>query len=199
LTLPSSVACALLSDDLISVLLGPKWGDAAEIFRILAPTILVAAILRPLSWLLLSRGQVGRILKMNLVFAPAIIVASAIGVPYGPRGAAIAYSAVMILGVVPLSAWSVRGTVISLWDILLVLSHPLFSSAAAAGLTFGVQLFFDATLPLLPRFFLEIAVFGATYLGVLLFVANQKTFYLDLLRSALITRSADSHSTADSA
>ena len=60
LTLPITIACALFADDMIFVLLGPKWKDAAAIFRLLAPTILVFAIANPLSWLLSSIGLVGR-------------------------------------------------------------------------------------------------------------------------------------------
>jgi O-antigen/teichoic acid export membrane protein len=182
LTIPITIGCALFSDDLISVLLGPKWTDAAEIFRILAPTILVFAIANPLGWLLNSLGLVERSLKIALVFAPLIIAGSAIGLPYGPRGVAIGYSAVMTLGIVPISAWAVHGTVIRVWDILLALSRPLASSVVAAALAFGVHLLYGPMLPLLPRLLLESTLFGAAYLGVLLFVAGQKSFYLDLLR-----------------
>jgi O-antigen/teichoic acid export membrane protein len=184
LTLPTTIACALFSDDLIAVLLGPKWKDAAEIFRILAPTILVFAIANPLGWLLNSLGLVERGLKIALVFAPFMIVGYAIGLPYGPRGVAIAYSTVMTLGIVPISAWAVHGTMICVWDILLALSHPLASSVAAAGVAFLVHFFYGPMLPLLPRLLIESTVFGTTYLGVLLFVAGQKSFYLDLLRGS---------------
>ena len=70
LTLPIAISCALFADDLVPFLLGPSWKDAAEIFRILAPTSLVFAILNPLGWLLTSLGLVGRALKISLVFAP---------------------------------------------------------------------------------------------------------------------------------
>jgi O-antigen/teichoic acid export membrane protein len=183
LTLPITIACALFSDDLISVLLGPKWKDAAEIFRILAPTILVFAIANPLGWLLSSLGLVERALKIALVFAPIIIAGYVIGLQYGPRGVALAYSAVMTLGIVPICAWALHGTVICVWDILLALIRPLASSVAAAGLAFGVQLFYPM-LPLLPRLLLESTLFGATYLVMLLFVAGHKSFYLDLLRGS---------------
>ena len=33
LTLPLTIGCALFADDLILVLLGPKWNGAARIFR----------------------------------------------------------------------------------------------------------------------------------------------------------------------
>ena len=64
LTLPITFACALFADDMVFVLLGPKWKDAAPIFRLLAPTVLVFAIANPLSWLVSSLGWVGRNLKM---------------------------------------------------------------------------------------------------------------------------------------
>ena len=97
LTLPITLACALFADDMIRVLLGPKWAAAAPIFRLLAPTILVFAIINPLFWLLSSLGLVGRSLKMGLVIAPLMIASYVIALPYGPQGVAFAYSAVMML------------------------------------------------------------------------------------------------------
>ena len=182
LTLPITIACALFSDDLIPVLLGPKWKDAAEIFRILAPTILVFAIANPLGWLLNSLGLVERSLKIALVFAPFMILGYAIGLPYGPVGVALAYSGVMVLGIVPITAWAVHGTVISVRDILLALSRPLASSAAAAAIAFGAHLFYGPMLSPVARLLLEIALFGITYLGVLLLNAGERSLYLDLIR-----------------
>src|SRR5215472_17423652 len=74
MTVPITVGCALFADDIIRVLLGPKWAAAAPIFRWLAPTILAFAIINPLFWLLSSLGLVGRSLKMALVIAPVMIV-----------------------------------------------------------------------------------------------------------------------------
>src|SRR6516164_491146 len=48
LTLPIAVICAVFANDLIAFLLGPKWIGAVDVFRILAVTILVFAILNPL-------------------------------------------------------------------------------------------------------------------------------------------------------
>jgi O-antigen/teichoic acid export membrane protein len=182
LTLPITITCALFADDLIFVLLGPKWKGTVGIVRLLAPTTLVFAIANPLGWLLDSLGLVERGLKIALVFAPFMIVGYVIGLPYGPKGVAFAYSLVMTLWVFPLVAWAVHGTVISVWDIILALSRPLASSVAAAAFAFGARLFFGPMLPPLPRLLLESAVLVTTYLGLLLFVAGQKKFYLELLR-----------------
>src|SRR5438876_1499359 len=134
LTLPMTVACALFADDTILVLLGPKWMAAAPVFRFLAPTILVFAILNPLGWLLCSLGLVRRSLNIGLVIAPIMIASYVIGLPYGPNGVALAYSLVMVLWTMPAIGWCVRGTVVSVRDICGAVSRPLISSMVAAGL-----------------------------------------------------------------
>ncbi|MFI5092235.1 MAG: lipopolysaccharide biosynthesis protein [Candidatus Acidiferrales bacterium] len=182
LTLPITFACAFFADDVILVLLGPKWKAAAPLFRLLAPTILVFAVANPLSWLLNSIGLVGRNLRMALLIAPTMIVSYIIGLPFGPKGVAFAYSAVLTLWLVPLIAWCVHGTVVSFRDVLLVVSRPLVSSVVAAGIALGVRLFYGHLLSPLPRLFLETVVLFAIYVGMLLFVMGQKFFYMDLLR-----------------
>jgi PST family polysaccharide transporter len=183
LTLPITITCALFAEDLIFVLLGPKWKEAAGIFRLLAPTILVFAIANPLGWLLNSIGMVGRALKISLVMAPLMIAGYIIGLPYGPRGVAFAYSAIMILCVIPLIAWAVRGTVISVYDVLLAVGRPLISGVVAATLTLALQFSYGQFLSPLPRLLLGVALVLAGYLGMLLYIMGQKLFYLDLLRA----------------
>jgi len=183
LTLPITITCALFAEDLILVLLGPKWKEAAGIFRLLAPTILVFAIANPLGWLLNSIGMVGRALKISLVTAPLMIGSYIIGLPYGPRGVALAYSAIMVLYVIPLITWAVRGTVISVYDVLLAVGRPLVSGIVAATLTLALQFSYGRFFSPLSRLLLGVALVLAGYLGMLLYVMGQKLFYLDLLRA----------------
>jgi PST family polysaccharide transporter len=182
LTIPITVVCALFADDVVSVFLGPKWKDVAAIFRLLAPTILIFAIINPLGWLMYSLGLVARGLKIALVFAPLIITGCIIGLPYGPKGVAFAYSTVMILWLLPHIAWCVHGTVISFWDVLLTGGRPLATGIAAGGLAFAVRLSILHQMSALPRLILESATVFIPFFGILLFVAGQKSFYLDLLR-----------------
>jgi O-antigen/teichoic acid export membrane protein len=182
LTLPITIACALFADDVILCLLGPKWKDAAAIVRLLAPTIAIFAIINPLGWLTYSLGLVARCLRIALVFAPIMIAGCVLGVPYGPKGVAFAYSAVMILWVIPHILWCVHGTAISLRDILLAVSRPLASGILAGALAFGVRLICGEFISPLPRLVLESSALLVTFFGVLLFAAGQKALYLDLLR-----------------
>jgi O-antigen/teichoic acid export membrane protein len=191
LTLPITFACGLFADDMIIVLLGPKWIATAPIFRLLAPTILVFAIANPLFWLLSSIGLVGRSLKMSLVIAPLMIGSYLIALPYGPQGVAFAYSTTMVLWIIPLIFWTVHGTVLSVRDILLAVSRPLASSVVAAGLAYGVRSIYGQSLPPLGRLALEIAVLFLAFLGMLLFATGQRALYLDIFRG-LRGSSADS-------
>lgn len=181
-TLPVTVACVLFANDIVSVLLGPKWMAAVPILRLLAPTIFVFAISNPLGWLMTSLGLVRRSLKISLVVSPLMIAGYVLGLPYGPKGVAFAYSAVMLLWIIPGVAWCVYRTPISVRDILATSSRPLASSIVAGAVAFGVRLAYCQPLHPLPRLVIESSVLLAVFFGVLLFVVGQKSLYLDLLR-----------------
>jgi PST family polysaccharide transporter len=183
LTIPITIACALFAEDIVYVLLGPKWKEAAQIFRLLAPTMLVFAIANPIGWLLTSVGMVGRGLKIALVIAPLMIASNIIGLPYGPKGVAVAYSTVTLLWMIPIIPWGVHGTVISTWDVVRTVSRPLASVVPASGLAFGIVFLAGAMFTPLVKLVIESAVLFSSYAVILLFVAGQKSFYLDLLRT----------------
>lgn len=182
LTIPITIAAALFAHDLIFVLLGPKWNNVAEIFRLLTPTILIFALINPLAWLTFSLGMVGRNLKLVLVLALLVIAGYAMGLPYGPKGVAFGYSAAMTLWAVPHIAWCVHGTVVSLRDILLASSRPLVSGIVAAAIAWGVQFICGQSLSPLPRLILGATVLLGAYVGMLFYVMGQKTVYVNLLQ-----------------
>jgi len=198
LTLPITTTCALFAEDVTFVLLGPKWKDAATIFRLLSPTILVFAIANPLSWVLSAMGLVGRNLKIALLIAPTMIAGYALGLPYGAQGVAFGYSAVLTLWLVPLCAWCVHGTVISLRDVWSAVSRPLASSIVAGVVAFGARLVFPQSSSRLGLLVFETAVLLVTYVAVLLFITGRESVYFNLFRE-LTTRSAPKESALISA
>jgi O-antigen/teichoic acid export membrane protein len=182
LTLPITIACGLFADDIVFVVLGPKWKDAATIVRLLAPAIVIFAIINPLGWLLCAIGRVQRCLKIALVIAPLMITGYALGLPYGPKGVAFAYSAVMMLWVVPHVLWCVHGTPISFADILLTASRPLASGIIAGACAFEIRLFCAPLVSPALTLALESGVLFAAFGGMLFIDAGQKSLYVDLLR-----------------
>lgn len=182
-TMPATFGCCLFAGDLVSVLLGPKWNEAAPIFRLLTPTILVFATANPLGWLLVAVGMVEKSLKMSLVIAPLMIVGYFIGLPYGPQGVAIAYSAVMSLWLLPVIAWSVHNTPISFNDVMVAIGRPFTASAVAAVLAFGACALCGSSH--LMRLIVGGIVLSVAYAGILLYVMGQKALYMQLLKNLI--------------
>ena len=191
LTLPITIACALFADELILVVLGPKWKDVVSIFRLLTPTVLAFALLNPFSWQLLAMGQVRRLLKMALVIAPVVIAGYVVGLRYGPSGVALGYSVTLTLLIVPMIAWAKHGTLISSWDVLQAVSRPFLSAIVAAGIAFGVQFLYGRSLSPVLRLSVGVGVMLSSYLWMLLYVMGQKAIYLDLFRGLRKRSSSD--------
>lgn len=199
MTIPITVACLLFANDVVRVLLGPNWMSAAAILRFLAPTILVFGIINPVGWLITSLGLVNRSLKVALIFAPLITAGYLLGVPYGPKGVALGFSAVMLLCAVPLTAFCVRGTPVSLRDILVTTAGPLVSALVAGVTALGLRMEYGHLLPPIMRLALESSVLLLVFLTMLLFVAGQKTLYLDLFRGLMKRRPVGEESAAPAA
>lgn len=185
LTLPLTVGSEFFAPDVVRVLLGSKWMEAVPIFRWLAPTMLVFAITNPLAWLLSSSGRVGRLARLTLTIAPTMIIGYAIGLPYGPKGVACAYSAVMTLWLFPLIAWCTHGMEVSFWDILRTVWPPLASSVLAGMLASAAGLWLGTFLSPVLRLVLESSVLFAAFVACLMLGAAQRSLYLDLLRTTL--------------
>lgn len=185
MTVPVSVFGALFADDIVLLVFGPKWTDAALMFRLLTPTILVFGIINPTGWLIQSVGLQVRSLRIASVIALLVMAAYLAGLPYGPNGVAFAFSAAMSLWVVPHVFWSLHDTVISPWDVLLAICRPLLASIVASAFAFGMNLYM-ISLGYLQSPFLRLSMAAVVmiilYLVIFLFAFRQKTLYFDLLR-----------------
>jgi O-antigen/teichoic acid export membrane protein/NADP-dependent 3-hydroxy acid dehydrogenase YdfG len=182
LTVPITIICACFADDVIAVGLGPKWKAAAIIFRLLAPTILIFAIINPIGWWISALGLVDRGLKIALVFAPLIIMGYFIGLPYGPKGVAVAYSSVMLLWVLPHIAWCVHGTDLSFRDVTGVAMPLLTIGLIAGGISVALRSFCCTMMSPLLRLIIECAVVLVTFVGLLSLNKGQRSLYFDFVR-----------------
>jgi PST family polysaccharide transporter len=182
MTLPTTMFCGLFANEIILIVFGPKWAEAAAIFRLLTPTVLVFAVINPLAWLLLSTGLQGRSLRIALVLAPIVMVSYCIGLPYGPTGVALSYSIAMTLWVAPHVWWCLKGTGISMHDFFRVLREPLLSGFIAAFAVLAFQVTVGTALGPYVRLILGGLIMCGLYFFVLLLVFGQKSLYWDLAR-----------------
>lgn len=183
ITLPATIASAVFADDLVHVMLGPKWDEAATIFRLLAPTILVFGMINPTAWLLQATGLQQRSLNIALVMAPLILCSYIIGLPYGPNGVALSFSTMMVLWLMPNLYWCLHGTGIAVRELLAAAGRALFSASIAAAAGLIVQHFAAPIPSAIFRLTLGGTTMLAVYVLALLIVMKQSEFYFDLLRS----------------
>jgi PST family polysaccharide transporter len=183
LTVPVTIFAALFAEDIVLLLLGPKWLDAAGILRILAPTILVFGIIDPFYSFLVSIGKQVRSLHIACVIAPLVTVSYVIGLPYGPSGVALGYSIAMCLWVVPHVIWCAYRTIVSPLELLVASWKPFAAGFLAALATFALSPQVPASDWTIVRLLIEGSILGAIYLLALIFAFGQKDLYLELLRS----------------
>jgi O-antigen/teichoic acid export membrane protein len=181
LTIPLSLYVIIFADDLVMVVLGEKWTEVAPILRLLAPIIFVFGIINPLGWLLYSIGLQGRSLRIAVVIAPIVITAYVIGLPYGPKGVALAYSVAMALWMMPHLIWCTHKTIISPKDLVRSMIRPCGAAIIAAAGTYGLVHYFDEPSSPLVRLIAGGGVMLPGYLFLLLFVFGQIKFYYNLL------------------
>jgi O-antigen/teichoic acid export membrane protein len=182
LTVPVTIVCAVFSQEVVALVLGPKWVDTAGIVQLLAPTILVFALINPMFWLVFSAGMMRRSLLTAVVIATLVISAYIVGLPYGPRGVAASFSIVMTLYIVPHLMWCVHGTNVTLADLFRTAGKPLIAGliAGAACVAFRQV---APEWPSILRLFVGTALLGCIYGLVLLFVLGQRAFYVDLVKT----------------
>jgi len=182
LTVPITLACALFATDIVDVLLGPKWTQAAPIFRALAPTIVVFALINPLGWFLFATGRIERSLRLAFFVAPLVIAAYAFGLKYGASGVAIGFSGMMMTLTVPFALWAVHDTIISPRDLLRAAKPPMVAALVATAVALPFSLWLQNHLTSLWRLLIEGTLLAASYAVVLYYIAGQKDLLERLFR-----------------
>jgi O-antigen/teichoic acid export membrane protein len=139
-----------LSRPLTLVVLGPKWDKAAIIFAALTVAALCHPVARASTWLFISQGRGGRDwLFVNFVGAGLTIASFVAGLPFGPAGLAIAYSAVnLLIGMPILYCFAGRHGPVTTADLWRGFFRYLPLWIVACGVTWLVRLLFVNSAPL---------------------------------------------------
>ena len=185
LTVPVVVSCVLFADGIVQIVLGPKWIDSVMVLRLLAPTVLVFALVNPLDWILRATGRVARGLKIAILIAPVVILGVLSGLHYGPRGVAAGYSCAMILLAVPIVVWAIHGTGITILDYVGCVKPSLLAGLVAGVTGWLVRFASHGMLP--PKSMLApgMTISMGTYAVMLFFVLGQKDLILEVLKQLL--------------
>ena len=181
LTIPITLVCALFSTQIVRIVLGAKWIDAAPLLMLLSPTAMVFALANPLSWLVMATGRAGRALCMSAATTPVVILGIVLGLSHGPKGVALGYSLAMSSLVIPIAAWSKHGTGITWSDLWRATRQPFLAGLLAGAVGVIVRIMLDGSLAPILYLLTGFGLVFGVYAWALLIVMGQKNLYMDLL------------------
>jgi PST family polysaccharide transporter len=164
---PISVFLCLMSKDLIFLLLGPRWEQAAAIFRILSVSIWGSIIYGTHGWIHVSLGRTDRWFKWGLISTPILIFGYFISLPFGTRAVAASYAIILSLLTFPSILYAGRPINLRIDHLLSHLWRYLFSAVLS-----GVLLFFASDIisnfNIWIRLSASLILYGTSYLIIMI-------------------------------
>jgi O-antigen/teichoic acid export membrane protein len=90
---PISAMLVIMSNDIVLLLLGPKWGKTAEIFSVFGFAIGIEMVYSTFAWVHISLGKSDRLMRWSIIGSIFTSISYFIGLHFGTIGIAIAYTA----------------------------------------------------------------------------------------------------------
>jgi PST family polysaccharide transporter len=103
---------------------GSQWREAAPVFQFLSISGPAQMLLDSTVWLLVSRGQSHRLLRLLIYITPFIVGSSAIRLPWGIKGVALCYSLVLLAILPWILRYAFHGTPLALTSLSQALMYP---------------------------------------------------------------------------
>jgi PST family polysaccharide transporter len=127
-TMPMVIMLAVLADEVVLVVLGPQWEQAATIFRVLAFIGLIQSVSTTTGWVLTALGRTKRMLQWSFIGTPSILIAFAIGLHWGALGVAVGALILSVLIVTPQMFFNFYNTPVRVRDITAAVAAPFVLS-----------------------------------------------------------------------
>ncbi|UWZ86932.1 lipopolysaccharide biosynthesis protein [Occallatibacter riparius] len=161
----------LIGKDVIRVLLGPNWGTAGWIFTFFAPAIGIMMVSGVHGWIHVSLGHAERWLKWG-IFEWAVTCALFLaGLPWGPQGVAVAWSASFWALTLPSLWYAGRPVDFGVMPVVRAIWRYIVASLAASVAAYAVLAHswwlrnLEDTAGALLRIVCVTATFGVLYLA----------------------------------
>lgn len=137
--MPATAVLAVLAEDMVTVLLGARWLEVADVFRLLAVAGILQVVAYTNGWLYATTDRAWAMARWGLVSRPLVIASFVVGLPWGITGVAAAYATVQLV-LLPFGFhYATRGTPVSTTDIAGAMWRPLLLSALVAVQAFGLS------------------------------------------------------------
>lgn len=141
LTLPLAALAIAIPEELVRLILGNQWPDAAPVLRWLAVSTALTQITHLGHAICIASDRAQRLTSVALATLPFVIAAVWLGSRHGIAGIAFGLAATQAILAVPRLTWLLHGTGVRTRDFLQALAGPLaIAIALALGATLGREL-----------------------------------------------------------
>ncbi len=167
LSFPMSIGIFVLAGPIVLTMYGPKWAGSIELLQVLS----LLGINQSVGTLngIIFRSQHATMLqfKWGLIVQTLCIIAIFIGLPYGAKGVAIAYTATSMAITIP--GWVILGRVIPIRvrEILRVCAAPFLASIAMGVVVFVIDQYLLPDSHVAVRMGVGIATGVAVFFGLI--------------------------------
>lgn len=186
--MPIVVCAFVLANEVVAILLGPGWEQAADVFRWLAPAAFLGTLNVAPGWLCVSLGRAGTQIRWALISVPITVVGFMIGVQFGIVGVAAAFSASWCASLYIFIAMACRGSTIRQRDIATAIGPQVLASLATAASGVPLVALLADTVPnTIARIVIVLPILLATYAGCLLMVPTSRVQLITLLKDGVRT------------
>lgn len=139
LSMPIVAFLFCFTDQIISVVLGPKWAGVSPVFSALA----IASFIQPVCGIrgivLYATGNGKRLIQWGVINSVCTGIAFTIGVAWGPVGVAFAYVLVSYMLLIPSLMLVFHETPLSLSDFFESIYHPAIFSTISGAIAFAAS------------------------------------------------------------
>jgi O-antigen/teichoic acid export membrane protein len=133
LTLPVAAVCVAVPDDVVRIVLGRQWPDAAPMLRWLAISGGITAVTSLAFGVNVATGQTRRLVTSMALMLPGIAVAIALGLRHGAVGVAFAMAVANVVLAPIRLALVLRESPVTISDYCAALAGPVGVAIAFAG------------------------------------------------------------------
>jgi len=182
---PPLFSLAICADDVVYVVAGPQWGQAADILRLLGPVGALQVGYATTDWLLRSEGQPHRFFRWTTIDTAACLLGCILGLPWGAIGVAAGLATANVLLFLPSFVYAARGKTIRLTDALGAMLPCFALSIVTVGAVWALRMFIPQDWHSIARLVVTGVVIAVIMMGGTALVYGRSVLTLRLLRSDL--------------
>jgi PST family polysaccharide transporter len=190
ITVPMAILLGAYSHQIIILVLGPQWEQAAGIFSILAFAAVIQPVASTYGMVMISAGHTARYFKLGVFTSIAYVISFAAGLPWGTSGVALGYTIANYILLVPMLMYAFSGTPVRVRDFFKAIFLPC-AAALIMVLASRVVFYFCTVLTAWLALVISLLTAGLFYLVAYLILPRGRTILHDIKTSGqMIFKSA---------